>query len=93
MRERERDQVTENSSDSECNTRISLPLSLSQSSMNRFESLPSLTLNTLSAQLYPDETLILHQDGVGLYDGLALPLSLSLSPEFLLIYQATFSHD
>ncbi|GAA5970357.1 hypothetical protein JCM3765_000361 [Sporobolomyces pararoseus] len=37
--------------------------------MNRFEPLPSLTLKTLSAQLYPDETLILHQDGVGLYDG------------------------
>ncbi|GAA5911964.1 uncharacterized protein JCM6883_000747 [Sporobolomyces salmoneus] len=37
--------------------------------MNRFDLLPSVTLKTLSAQLYPDETLILHQDGVGLYDG------------------------
>ncbi|GAA6018704.1 hypothetical protein JCM11491_001272 [Sporobolomyces phaffii] len=37
--------------------------------MNRFDSLPSVTLDTLSAQLYPDETLVLSQDGVGLYDG------------------------
>lgn len=42
---------------------------LSSLRMNRFDPLPSVTLKTLSAQLYPDETLILHQDGVGLYDG------------------------
>jgi ESCRT-II complex subunit VPS36 len=43
--------------------------------MNRFDPLPSVTLETLSAQLYPDETLISQQDGVGLYDGSVLSLS------------------
>ncbi|GAA5957271.1 hypothetical protein JCM21900_001213 [Sporobolomyces salmonicolor] len=36
--------------------------------MHRFLPL-DVTLQTLSAQLYPDEQLLLHQDGVGLYDG------------------------
>ncbi|BGP35226.1 Vacuolar protein-sorting-associated protein 36 [Rhodotorula toruloides] len=36
--------------------------------MNRFRSL-DVTLETLSAQLYPDERILAHADGVGLYDG------------------------
>lgn len=36
--------------------------------MNRFRSL-DVTLETLSAQLYPDERILTHADGVGLYDG------------------------
>ncbi|GAA5903000.1 hypothetical protein JCM5296_004513 [Sporobolomyces johnsonii] len=36
--------------------------------MHRFLPL-DVTLQTLSAQLYPDEQLLLYQDGVGLYDG------------------------
>ncbi|GAA5943032.1 ESCRT-II subunit protein VPS36 [Sporobolomyces koalae] len=37
--------------------------------MYRFTQLPSVTVSTVGAQLYPDEQLVTHQDGVGLYDG------------------------
>lgn len=36
--------------------------------MNRFAPL-DVTLETLSVQLYPDERILTHADGVGLYDG------------------------
>lgn len=38
--------------------------------MDRFVPL-SASLQTLSAHLHPDERILLHQDGVGLYDGSA----------------------
>lgn len=40
----------------------------SDARMNRFAPL-DVTLETLSVQLYPDERILTHADGVGLYDG------------------------
>lgn len=44
--------------------------------MNRFAPL-DVTLETLSVQLYPDERILTHADGVGLYDGCSSLRSLS----------------